>query len=392
MDIIIIEEKFSGSIESQLEQALLELKKRSKEQNIKFKNIVKVNIFLRELGNEDFTEAREKAGELVKSIFKDSVPAFTVICQPPLSGNDILIEGHFLESGKDAKIERREFYKHPYVVVSMDKGKYREMYTGGITTDKGENLIYDTQKSFDFAEQLLMKEDMTFGNVVRQWNYIPSILDFQNMGGTRLQHYQIFNDIRALYFEAGQFKNGYPAATGIGSSCGSVTIDIIAVDAQENYPVTPIKNPGQQNAYSYSEKVLEGEALSSESGKKPPLFERGKAVSTPNENNIYISGTASIKGEKTVAENDVSEQTRITIENIEELTTKDNLKDAGVDLNGDTHEYKYVRVYVTKKDDLPAVKRVVEEKMKAGTAVYVLADICRNNLLVEIEADIITSK
>ncbi len=392
MDIIIIEEKFSGSIESQLEQALLELKKRSKEQNIKFKNIVKVNIFLRELGNEDFTEAREKAGELVKSIFKDSVPAFTVICQPPLSGNDILIEGHFLESGKDAKIERREFYKHPYVVVSMDEGKYREMYTGGITTDKGENLIYDTQKSFDFAEQLLMKEDMTFGNVVRQWNYIPSILEFQDMGGTRLQHYQIFNDIRALYFEAGQFKNGYPAATGIGSSCGSVTIDIIAVDAQENYPVTPIKNPGQQNAYSYSEKVLEGEALSSESGKKPPLFERGKAVSTPNENNIYISGTASIKGEKTVAENDVSEQTRITIENIEELTTKDNLKDAGVDLNGDTHEYKYVRVYVTKKDDLPAVKRVVEEKMKAGTAVYVLADICRNNLLVEIEADIITSK
>ena len=392
MDIVIVDEKLSGSIENKLEQALFELKKRIKEQSINCNKIIKLNIFLSELGNEDFKEAREKAGELIKTIFKDSLPAFTVICQPPLSGNDIVLEGYFLESGKDAKIERKEFYKHPYVVVSMDEGKYREIYTGGITVDNGENLIYDTQKSFDFAQQILMKEDMTFGNVVRQWNYIPSILEFQDMGGSRLQHYQIFNDIRALYYGDGQFKNGYPAATGIGSSCGSVTIDIIAVDAQENYPVTPIKNPGQQNAYSYSEKVLEGEALSSESGKKPPLFERGKAVSTPKENNIYISGTASIKGEDTVAVNDVSKQTRVTIENIEELTTKVNLKDASVHRNGDDTEYNYVRVYVKKKGDLPAVKRVVEEKMKAGTAVYVHADICRNNLLVEIEADIITKK
>ncbi len=236
-----------------------------------------------------------------------------------------------------------------------------------------------------------MKENMTFGNIVRQWNYIPSILSVNKFENSTLQNYQIFNDIRAFYYNPGSFKNGYPAATGIGSGYGSVTIDFIAVNSEEDISVMPVKSPVQQSAYNYTEKVLEGEALSTESGKKPPLFERGKLISYPDKNYVFISGTASIKGEKTISVGDVKEQTKITIDNILELTMKKNMESIGV-MGDDSPTYDYVRVYMKNRDDFNEVKQVVEQQMKVKEIIYVEADICRNNLLVEIEADVILEK
>ena len=155
--------------------------------------------------------------------------------------------------------------------------------------------------------------------------------------------------------------------------------------------VIPIKSPVQQNAYSYSEKVLEGEALSGESGKKPPLFERGKLVSYTDRNYVFISGTASIKGENTISTGDVEEQTKITIDNIKELTVKKNMESIGV-AGDDTPTYDYVRVYMKNRTDFKVVKKIVEQQMKVKDIIYVEADICRNNLLVEIEADIVMKK
>ncbi len=391
MEIIVVDEQFKGSLENQIEQSLIRLKKNIKDQGQKIENIVKLNVFLKTEGDVDFFEIKEDVGNFISKIFSANIPAFTVIAQPPLSGNNILLEGHVLKDREGVKIERHQFSKHKYVVVSCNNGKRREIYSGGISIDDSRIFIFDCQKVFDFAEQLLGREEMNFGNIVRQWNYIPSILAINKFEGNALQNYQIFNDIRALYYNPELFKNGYPAATGIGCNYGSVTIDFVAIQTEDNTSVISVNSPVQQNAYNYTEKVLEGEALSTESGKKPSLFERGKIVSYPDKNYVYISGTASIKGEKTISEDDVKSQTKITIQNIQELTMKENLKN--LDITGDdSPTYDYVRVYVKNRNNYSAVKQIVEQNMKVKDIVYVEADICRNNLLVEIEADIIIEK
>ena len=391
MEVIVVNERFNGSLENHVKQALTSLKRDIQEKGYNIKSIIKLNVFIKTDGEVEFFEIKEKIETLISKLFPENIPAYTIISQPPLAGNSILLEGYVLEKKAGLKIERYKLSKHHYVVVSYSKGKRREIYSGGITIDKSRDFISDCQNAFDFAEQLLMKEDMNFGNIVRQWNYIPSILSVNKFENGSLQNYQIFNDIRALYFDPEMFKNGFPAATGIGANYGSVIIDFIAVNSEDETTVIPIKSPVQQNAYSYSEKVLEGEALSGESGKKPPLFERGKLVSYTDRNYVFISGTASIKGENTISTGDVEEQTKITIDNIKELTVKKNMESIGV-AGDDTPTYDYVRVYMKNRTDFKVVKKIVEQQMKVKDIIYVEADICRNNLLVEIEADIVMKK
>jgi enamine deaminase RidA (YjgF/YER057c/UK114 family) len=391
MEVIVVDERFNGSLENQVKQALTSLKRDIQEKGYNIKSIIKLNVFIKTDGEVEFFEIKEEIETLISKLFSGNIPAYTIIGQPPVAGNSILLEGYILEKKAGLKIERYKLSKHHYVVVSYSKGKRREIYSGGITIDKSRDFISDCQNAFDFAEQLLMKEDMNFGNIVRQWNYIPSILSVNKFENGSLQNYQIFNDIRALYFDPDMFKNGFPAATGIGANYGSVIIDFIAVNSEDETTVIPIKSPVQQNAYSYSEKVLEGEALSGESGKKPPLFERGKLVSYTDRNYVFISGTASIKGENTISTGDVEEQTKITIDNIKELTVKKNMESIGV-AGDDTPTYDYVRVYMKNRTDFNVVKKIVEQQMKVKDIIYVEADICRNNLLVEIEADIVMKK
>ncbi|NPA36465.1 MAG: hypothetical protein GXO47_06415 [Chlorobi bacterium] len=388
MDTIVIDKGFGGATERKLEQSLNELKNLIKDTYSSLNTLVKINVFVSSENDNEFFELKNEASSIIETLFENNIPAYTIIPEPPLSGNDVIVEAKVLKPGSEIKIERNTFYKHNYVVVSYNEGKHREMYTGGLTVDFTEDFILGCQQVFDFAEQLLMKEDMNFGNVIKQWNYIPHILEVNKNGNTTLQNYQVFNDIRALFYNPELFKNGYPAATDTGTNNGSVIIDLIAVFNNDNSVIAPLNNPVQQNAYEYTDKVLEGEPLSDKTGKKPPLFERGKLIRYPGKNYLYLSGTASIKGEQTVAANDVKTQTEITLNNIKELTGKDNLKKIHIDLNTEP-VYDNLIVYLKNKKDFNTVKSIVDKHVKTKNIVYVEAGICRNDLLVEIEAGII---
>ncbi len=201
MEVIVVNERFNGSLENQVKQALTSLKRDIQEKGYNIKSIIKLNVFIKTDGEVEFFEIKEEIETLISKLFPENIPAYTIISQPPLAGNSILLEGYVLEKKAGLKIERYKLSKHHYVVVSYSKGKRREIYSGGITIDKSRDFISDCQNAFDFAEQLLMKEDMNFGNIVRQWNYIPSILSVNKFENGSLQNYQIFNDIRALYFD-----------------------------------------------------------------------------------------------------------------------------------------------------------------------------------------------
>jgi enamine deaminase RidA (YjgF/YER057c/UK114 family) len=168
--------------------------------------------------------------------------------------------------------------------------------------------------------------------------------------------------------------------------CGSVTIDFIAAKRNENTLIAGLSNPNQINAFSYGQDVLVGSAIKANENKKAPLFERAKYIGKKETGFVFISGTASIAGEKTIGLDDIKEQTQVTIKNISDLTSGDNIKSIGVEMS--KKAYTYLRVYVKREDDFDAVRKICKEKYGDIPILFIKADICRDNLLVEIEGEI----
>ena len=176
-------------------------------------------------------------------------------------------------------------------------------------------------------------------------------------------------------------SNNFPAATGIGTEGKVVRLEIIACTPSDSFRLYSIQNPDQQNAHEYSKKQLVGDVKES-----TPLFERGKMIFGEGKGHIWVSGTAAIKGEESV-DGDIMQQTRTTCENIDRLIDSENLVRTGLPKSVYIIKPLYIRAYVKHRKDGNGVRRFLEEKYH-GALIHVLkADVCREELLVEIEGE-----
>ena len=99
---------------------------------------------------------------------------------------------------------------------------------------------------------------------------------------------------------------------------------------------------------------------------------------------IYISGTAAIKGEESAKELNAEQQASLTLDNIEQLIAIENLNRHGIH-NIKEMKLLYYRVYVKNGSDFKSVENAVEKRVKNAPYLILEADICRPELLVEIE-------
>lgn len=99
---------------------------------------------------------------------------------------------------------------------------------------------------------------------------------------------------------------------------------------------------------------------------------------------LFVSGTSSIVGDRTVHAGDVRSQTRETVTNIRSLIAEAN-RAAGAELFA-PEQLKY-KVYLRRPDDLKVVARQLSQSLAPATPIVCLrADVCRADLLIEIEA------
>jgi enamine deaminase RidA (YjgF/YER057c/UK114 family) len=99
---------------------------------------------------------------------------------------------------------------------------------------------------------------------------------------------------------------------------------------------------------------------------------------------LFISGTASIVGHETIHQGDVDAQTRETMANIDALLEEANRVVGPARYSLDGLKFK---VYVRRPSDLDAIEGVLSRLLRPSTPiVYLQADVCREDLLVEIEA------
>lgn len=202
----------------------------------------------------------------------------------------------------------------------------------------------------------------------RVWNYLAGINE--EVGG--LERYRQFNIGRQdafIEFARGATGN-VPAACAIGLAGGPLSIAFLAGEQA----ALPVENPRQISAYHYP----------AEYGPRSPTFSRGALVYPPGQEILFISGTASIVGYRTVHPDDVVGQCRETMTNIAAVVGEANrlCRSAAYVLD----ELSY-RVYVRRAADFPQIRETLTALLGGRSEiVYLQADICRPDLLLEIEA------
>lgn len=250
----------------------------------------------------------------------------------------------------------------------------------GLHAAPEQPLQAQAEATFQHLHDLLEREGLALTDVVRQWNYVPDILTLHPQEGKTHQHYQLFNEVRKAWYAKHPFKHGYPAATGIGVKTGPFAIDALVITSRPGFDKKGLSNPHQQNAYQYDQQLLVGDALCGQQ-KNPPLFERAKLLAWPGHEQVIVSGTAAILGQETVGLGDVGLQTEVSIRNMLELITPT------VTGSQTSFHFNGLRVYIKHLNDSNTVKAVCQRFFPDVSASFVQADVCRDNLLMEIEGE-----
>jgi len=370
-----------NTFSDQLQNCFDQLNDFTELQNIPSGKIIALTFFVATESRDQYQNYKATINSYINKLYGTAQPTVACVAQAPENGNYIGLEV-FLEHGLSNKVIYKQFEDTPYVVVEHKDSK--EVYVSGLTGLIRGNIYENSNMAFTLMEKILNTENLDFSNIVRQWNYIENITHIPDKG-KNLQHYQIFNDVRSDYYNKSKFIHGYPSATGIGTDICGLIINFIAISTATNVQIIPVLNPGQIDAHKYSQKVLVGSGVYKKEDKSSPKFERGKLVRTDEGTKIYISGTAAILGETTVFPTDVEKQTMATINNIKKLVESKNVSKLHDIQPVEMSNYSYVRSYVKHKKDIDIVKQLCEKHFRSECFQYVISDICRDNLLVEIE-------
>ncbi len=206
-------------------------------------------------------------------------------------------------------------------------------------------------------------------HLIRIWNYLADI----NMHAGGDERYRHFNSARQTAFrKSGRATMGtVPAACALGAPSGS-PLSIYFLAARQ--AARMIENPRQTSAYHYPPKF----------GRHSPIFSRACVWGDSGNSRLFISGTASIVGHETLHRGDVVAQTRETMINIGALVEEANHL---VGTKRYAVEALKLKVYVRSPADLAAIESTLAQILSPSTSViYLQADVCREDLLVEIEA------
>lgn len=227
-------------------------------------------------------------------------------------------------------------------------------------------LQHTTEQAYRQIFGLLETLDYPF--MLRAWNYMADI----NSHSHGLERYRQFNLGRQDAFVAcgRELVGNVPAACALGADGGPLTISFLAA---RNLPLA-IENPRQVSAYDYPQSY----------GPRSPTFSRASLARIGSDELLFVSGTASIVGHCTMHPGDVEEQTRETLINIEAVIQAANLQASRPLFSLGNLFY---RVYVRHSADLAAARDVMARRIgPCLNAVFLQADVCRQDLLIEIEA------
>lgn len=246
----------------------------------------------------------------------------------------------------------------------------------GGSTEKTDKANRKTRSAamFKQAERLLRAAGATYQDVVRTWIYISEILDW----------YSDFNLVRnECYSEYGFLGNSkstsqpeqiyLPASTGIEGKNPSgqpATMDVLAIhrSPESTIKIRSVHGTKQRSPFRYGS-----------------AFSRAMVIEEADNKLILVSGTASIDDQgKSVFIGDPAAQVRQTLNVVSTLISSEGATLA--DLCEAT-------VFLKRVQDFPVYQQIAAELGIANApSVNVVADVCRDELLFELDAAFILEK
>jgi len=220
------------------------------------------------------------------------------------------------------------------------------------------------------AARLLSAQGASYQDVVRTWFYLSDILAwYQEFNWARTSTYGQFG----LLPGQGHSRQKLPASTGIrgdmpgGAACA---LDLLAVAGpHESRPqVRQLRSPAQPEALSYGS-----------------AFSRGALIRQSEVSLIQVSGTAAIDEQgQSLHPGDVQAQIDCTFDKIAALIGQE-----GATLE----DIAAASVFVKRPEDaLIYGERATARGLEKLPAVVMVADVCREELLFEMDAEVVIKK
>ncbi len=240
-----------------------------------------------------------------------------------------------------------------------EDGVGRYCLAGGIHSNAFSALPgQQTQLTLEKLEAALNAAGMDTTNIVRTWFYNDQLLDW----------YSEFNAVRTRFYrERGIFNRLLPASTGIGGKNPYQAALVAGAEAivfkHRNASVREAISPLQNQAFGYGS-----------------AFSRAVEVERPGERRLLVSGTASInEAGETVCKGDIDGQIGKTMVVVEALLSSSRMEWSDV-----------VRAIAYMKH--PAGAAAFSRFLQSSAApdlpwIVPQNDICRHDLLFEIEVD-----
>ncbi len=254
-----------------------------------------------------------------------------------------------------------------YVGCVINQPEERALYLNNFSVDEKSltsinHNVYDT--IFSNIKRKILSSNFKPTDLVRNWIYLNHIYS----------NYVEFNQARNNFFTENNIQytansNDLPASTcieGRSSENSIVSIDCLLVDKS-------LSEPTIQRVYSNLQNEPDGVTYENK-----PSFARAVALKYQDRIELQISGTASIDNHGiTVYENDPKKQIRTTLLSVLHL-----LEQFGMGFS----DFCLSTVFLKSADYYQIYKEVLEELHISEFSVsFVQTNVCRNNLLCEID-------
>jgi enamine deaminase RidA (YjgF/YER057c/UK114 family) len=257
----------------------------------------------------------------------------------------------------------KTIYNNDIAIGSYFVDKHSEycLLGGLIPTSKNIPRDLSTKSIFQLIDFELNKINMDFKNVARTWFYLDDLLGW----------YDDFNKVRNNYFtEQNIYNHMIPSSTGIGASNINSSILLSAVyvvkPKNDNVKVFPVLSPLQCPPSNYKS-----------------LFSRAVEIEHPDYKHLIISGTASINSDgRTKHVGNIYKQIELTMNVVESIlrSRKMSWEDVTKGI-----------VYFKDINDVYIFNNYCKTKIIPQMPLAMIqADICRHELLFEIEMDAVT--
>jgi len=233
----------------------------------------------------------------------------------------------------------------------------------GTVSAEGEPTEATTARVYE--EIVRMAREAGYAHLLRAWNHVGGI----NATEGDLERYKRFCGGRYDALTRGGFEcHEFPAACAVGMAGEGVITYFVA----SRYPGIHVENPRQVAAYEYPP----------EYGPRSPSFARATVARWNADAMIFVAGTSSVVGHKTLHAGDVIAQLEETLRNVDVIVREAASQAGG---HASLEDLAIAKTYLRRASDYEEVAARVTAALPKTQHLFLEADICRKDLLIEIE-------